>query len=124
MATVNIKIKNLAEIRSAFQKSPHLMTNNLNTAIRRVIVKIGGDSRKFTPVDTGRLRGSHREQFSNLKGKVSTNTEYDVFVHEGTKFMEARPFLQQAVETNEQFTDREFERAVQKTLDEIAREIG
>lgn len=121
---IAIKIKNLPQIRAAFLKSPQRMTKNLNMAIRRVGLQIGADSRRFTPVDTGRLRASHYENFTNLKGVIGTDTEYDVFVHEGTRFMKARPFLQQSVDKNESFTDKEFEHAVQKTLDEIARDIG
>ena len=120
---VQVKIKNLPEIRAAFAKSPRVMTKNLNQAIRRVGLEIGADSRRNTPVDTGRLRSSHYENFTNLKGIVGTDTNYDFFVHEGTRFMKARPFLAQAVQENERFTDKEFTKAVQDTLDEIGRSV-
>lgn len=118
---MKIKIKNLAQIRAAFWKSPRLITKNLNQAIKRVAIQINRDSRRFTPVDTGRLRASHYERFANLKAIIGTNTEYDFFVHEGTGFMKARPYLKNAIEVNEGFIDAEFEYAVEKTLDEIAR---
>jgi HK97 gp10 family phage protein len=51
--------------------------------------------KQLTPVDTGRLRGSIG--VSSLVGAighmVSTNTEYASYVHGGTRYMRARPFL-------------------------------
>lgn len=121
MPNVKIQIKNLAEIQSAFKRSPRLMTKNLQKAIKRSVYKIGASSRRNTPVLTGRLRSSHYERFtSGLKAEVGTNTSYDLFVHEGTRFMRARPYLRLAVESEQGFVDKEFEGAVQSTLDEIA----
>lgn len=122
MAEINITIKNLPEIKRAFGMSPRLMTKNLNFAIKRSIFNIKKFSQRFTPVDTGRLRASHYTAFGNLKGEVGTNTDYDIFVHEGTRFMTARPYMRTSVEVTEGFIDAEMELAVQKTLDQIARE--
>lgn len=124
MADIQIRIKNIKEIRAAFAKSPALMSKNLNISIRQAILTIGRDSRRFTPVDTGRLRASTYEQFSNLKGEIGTKTEYDIFVHEGTRFMKGRPYLRQSVEMHNMDTDRFMTQGVQKTLDEIARATG
>lgn len=122
MAQIAIKIVNLPEIRRAFAMSPRLMTKNMNTAIRKAIIGIGRDSRRYTPIDTGRLRASHYERFSSLRGEIGTNTEYDTFVHEGTRFMKARPYLRQSVEKNDQQVQEYFKGAVQETLDQIAKE--
>lgn len=123
MPDVEIKITNLPQIKAAFLKSPTLMTRNLNEAIQKSIFKVGQQSRMNTPVDTGRLRASHYEQFSSLKGEVGTDTEYDIFVHEGTRFMSARPYLKTAVEDTARTIDDYFQDAVQKTLDEIGSSI-
>lgn len=121
---VSIKITNLNEIRAAFSKAPQIMTVNLQKAIQRSILRIGARSRRNTPVRTGRLRASHYERFySTLKGEVGTNTSYDLFVHEGTRFMRGRPFLRFAVEQEQTSVDNEFKHAVQDTLDKIARMV-
>lgn len=120
---IQIRIKNINQIRLAFLRSPHEMSKNLNKAIARVVLKIERDSKIGTPVDTGYLRASHYTRFQPLKGEVGTNTQYDTFVHEGTRFMKARPYLQSAVDKNENFIDREFKDAVQDTLDKLARDI-
>lgn len=124
MAEIAIKIKNIAAIKRAFSMAPSLMAKELNIAIREAVLIIGRRSRQNTPVDTGRLRASHYERFANLKGEVGTNTEYDIFVHEGTRFMRSRPYLRAAVASSDASTQRFFEQAVQRTLDRIGRESG
>lgn len=122
MSTINITIKNLSQIKRAFAKSPVVMARELNKAIRKSVVSITKDSKKNTPIDTGRLRSSTYNKFENLRGELGTLTDYDMFVHEGTRFMKARPYLRQAVESNQPEVDRFFEEAVQTTLNEIARQ--
>lgn len=123
MPSIAIKITNLPQIKAAFAKSPIKMTLELNEAIKKSIFSIGRDSRINTPVLTGRLRASHYEAWSNLRGEVGPNTNYAIFVHEGTRFMRPRPFLLEAVKTNQQKVQMYFSKAVQNTLDEIGRRI-
>lgn len=122
MANINITIKNLPQIKRAFGMSPRLMTKNLNLAIQRTVFTVGRGSRQRTPVDTGRLRASTYEKFGNLKGEVGTNTDYDMFVHDGTRFMKGRPYMRDSVESNQYNVDKYMYKAVQDTLDEIARQ--
>lgn len=119
---IHVQIKNLAQIKDAFARSPAVMARELNIAIQKAVLLIGRQSRINTPVDTGRLRASTYERFSNLKGEVGTNTNYDLFVHEGTRFMRPRPYLRSAVETNDTGIQVFFREAVQHTLDKIAKD--
>lgn len=123
MADIQIKIKNIAQIRAAFSRSPLLMAKELNLAIAKVVLEIGRQSRQATPVDTGRLRASHYERFGNLRGEVGTNTSYDLFVHDGTRYMRARPYLRTAVEGSQGSVDKVFGKAVQNVLDSIGRSV-
>ena len=120
MPEIKVRITNLPQIKAAFGKSPILMAKELNVAIQRSIFQIGRDSRRLTPVDTGRLRASTYERFGHLRGEVGTNTEYDVFVHEGTRFMRGRPYLRQSIAKNNMDIQNNFVVAVQKVLDQIA----
>lgn len=121
---VNIEIKNAQQIKNAFRMSPYLMTKNLSKAIKRVSYKVQGQSQKITPVQTGFLRRSHRTSFDGpLRATIEPTANYAYFVHEGTKFMKARPFLADAVEITQGFTDTEFEQAVQDTLDSIGAKV-
>jgi len=97
---IAIKITNLPQIKAAFARAPGLMADELNTAIKKSILSIQADSMRNTPVLTGRLRASHTSMFQNLKGSVYTNTNYAIYVHDGTKYMKARPFMQKAVDSN------------------------
>lgn len=123
MPEIKVRIINANQIQSAFYKAPRLMTKNLNVAIQKTVLTIDRKSKMNTPVDTGRLRASHYTQFSNLSGTIGTKTPYDVYVHEGTRFMGARPYLRNAVEKSTDDVDKFFTEAVDKTLNEIARSI-
>ena len=123
MPTINVTIKNLPEIKAAFNKAPILTAKYLNRAIKSSIFTIERDSKINTPVDTGRLRASHTSNFSPLKGVLQTNTDYDIYVHEGTRRMRARPFMLQAVESNDGKVQDFFTEAVQNVLDDIARSV-
>lgn len=118
---VGITIPNAAKFRAAFRQAPVLVRRHMDVAIRKTVLNIGRRSRQFTPVDTGRLRASTREIFSPGRGEVGTHTNYDIFVHEGTRFMRARPFLRDAVNVEEQKTDLYFTEELQKALNTIAR---
>lgn len=120
---ISIRITNLPQIRMAFSRAPKEMVRELNKAIQKTVLSIGRDSRRGTPVDTGRLRASTYEKFSNLKGEVGTSTDYDIFVHEGTRYMRGRPYLRKAVESSAVDTNKNFTEAVQNVLDKIGSEV-
>ena len=121
MPAISVRITNLGAIRAAFNKAPVLMTRELDKAIKRSVFAIERDSKMRTPVDTGRLRASHRSTFTPLRGELSTNTNYDVYVHQGTRYMKGRPYMLSAVQSNEVKVNQEFQHAVQTVLDEIGR---
>lgn len=123
MAAISITITNLPEIKAAFRKAPSLMKNELNTAIKKTVLTIQASSMRNTPVRTGRLRGSTSSEFADLKGQVGTHTNYDVYVHNGTRYMKARPYLKDAVDQENEITQRFFYEAVNNTLSKIARAI-
>jgi hypothetical protein len=119
---IKITITNLPQIKRAFNKAPKLMTKELNTAIAKSVLLIKRDSMKNTPVLTGLLRASHETTFENLKGSVFTTRNYDIFVHEGTRYMKARPYMRDAVEGDALAIDGFFTQAVDKVLHQIGAE--
>ncbi len=123
MADIAIKITNLPQIRRAFSIAPNLMRKNLNEAIKKSIYTIQGQSMRNTPVLTGRLRASTRSRFADLRGEVGTNTNYDIFVHEGTRYMKGRPYLRDAVQSSDYLVQKFFFEAVDKTLGAIGKAI-
>jgi|SRR5689334_22161148 len=69
-----------------------LMSDILNVAL--------ANSQRRTPVRHGTLRRSEttRMEAKGTRGFLGTNIIYGPFVHEGTKYMEARPFFEQGIE--------------------------
>lgn len=119
---ISIKINNLPQIMSALRKSPYLMARNLNKAITYSIAKVQQKSVPLTPVKTGRLRASYHTYFRNLYGMISPETDYAIYVHEGTRFMRARPFLAEGISESNKDIQNYFEKAVEDTLNQIANE--
>lgn len=118
---IKISIANLPEIKAAFGQAPALMRRELNTAIKKSIFTIQSQSMRNTPVLTGRLRASTSSQFQDLKGTIGTHTNYDIFVHNGTRYMKARPYLKDAVESESEVVQRFFTLAVNNVLSQIGR---
>lgn len=116
---IAIEITNLPQIKAAFNKAPYLMAVELNLAIRKSIFTIQGSSMKKTPVKTSRLRSSTSSQYSNLRGEVGTHTNYDVYVHNGTRYMKGRPYLYDAVKETNLIIQEFFTLAVQTVLNKI-----
>lgn len=136
MPNITVEIKNLPEIRAAFKQAPKLMVDNLNDAIKKTALYIQGKelinvTQRDINVVTGGLKNAVQRGiwFGNLKAEVGTDAgnnmgvPYAGFVHEGTRFMRARPFLADAVEESQDNIDKFFKDAVQDTLDKIARKI-
>lgn len=123
MPNIQVRITNLAEIQAAFKSAPIKMARNLNDAIRRSALAIQRQSMINSPVLTGNLRASHQSIFEPLKATIQPMANYAIFVHEGTRYMKGRPFLLEAVEAETENINDNFHKAVQDTLDEIAREV-
>lgn len=63
--------------------------------------QVVNQARSVCPVDTGNLRGSITYEIARegneIIGRVGTNVPYAIFVHEGTRYMPARPFLREGL---------------------------
>jgi HK97 gp10 family phage protein len=120
---IAIKITNAQQIRLAYARAPALMTKNLSIAIKTAVFLIEGKMKPNIPVLTGRLRGSSYTKFAPLRGEVGTNTNYDRFVHDGTKFMKGRPYLKMAVDDSSREVQELFTKAAQDVLNDIGRSV-
>jgi hypothetical protein len=71
--------------------------------ILRRAIKVANGARRRCPVDTGRLRSSinvtYPVMLADMMGaRIGTNVEYAIYVHEGTRYMVGRPFLEEALQ--------------------------
>ncbi len=48
------------------------------------------------PRDTGHLRDTHMTEIAPFEGRITPKAPYAIYVHEKTKYMEARPWLNYA----------------------------
>lgn len=66
----------------------------MQKGIEKLAFQVEKDAKKVTPVDTGRLRASIGVDIGNLYARIAPDTHYAIYVHEGTRYMRARPFMQ------------------------------
>ena len=112
MTKINISIKPSASTLSKAYGNVGLR-KFLMSEIERITFKIQRFAKQVTPVDTGRLRASIATKLGDLEATTSTNVEYALAVHEGTKFMRGRPFMEQGV----QFAKLNIEGEIASKLD-------
>ncbi len=88
------------------------LTRGIKETIELIIRTIERYAKQITPVDTGRLRASigggvfrgghypagYGIKIGKFRGEIGTNVKYAPFVHWGTKYMRARPFLSKSAE--------------------------
>jgi len=82
---VTIKIDGLDKVKSAFAKAPALVTSEMKNAIQKALILLQGSARQFVPKDTSNLGSQIKTEItSSLSGQVIADTNYALFVHEGT----------------------------------------
>jgi len=94
----NIKIDGLEKLRRKWNSAPAKIKKMTQDALVRAGYLVEGESKRITPVDTGRLRASISLSSSlALRAEphvvISPHTNYAFYVHEGTRYMKARPFM-------------------------------
>jgi HK97 gp10 family phage protein len=89
----------------------------------RIVLTVEANTKPRVPVDTGTLRRSitHRVERAGERGIVGTNVKYGIFVHEGTRFMRGRPFLQQGLDASRPAIDSDAEQAGVELFTRISR---
>lgn len=67
----------------------------LRKEINKVAFSIERVAKQVTPVDTGTLKSSilTSPAVLGLKATISPRVHYAIYVHEGTRYMRARPFM-------------------------------
>lgn len=120
--SIQVEIKVDAEkVVRAFRNAPTNLGRNLSIAVVKSGFLVEGESKRVTPVDTGRLKGSIATEVKPLSAIIAPNTNYAVFVHEGTRFMRSRPFMEWGVKSSLARIQDFFEKAVDDTLNTIER---
>src|SRR3990167_7543019 len=85
------------------KEAPEIVASALKNVIQKVSFLVEREAKinvsgKFVNVQTGRLRASIATEIIPFKATVRTNTNYARFLHEGTRYIRARPFMEDAAE--------------------------
>ena len=91
------------------------MRGRIAVEINRTVLKVGNDSKRLTPVDTGQLRRTQHGILAtpaNLLGAWVAPMPYAPPVEFGTSRQQAQPFLQPATEKNKDDHRKRLKKAV------------
>ena len=103
---ITIKVTGLDAVIKKFENMPREFITEMDKSVKRSAYLVEGESKKVTPVDTGRLRASINSVFSILQAIIAPHTNYAIYVHR------RKPFMQWGAENAIDDIKREFERAV------------
>jgi len=125
--SISIKIPNLPKFQAALNKSPQYTEKEIRKAFEESLYQIIRETKPLTPVDTGLLRSSIGQQGSKgifkiekMKAIVGTAIKYAVYVHEGTRYMIGRPFLETGLKKSESKIKGFFKDAINNVFNKIA----
>lgn len=83
---IKVEIQGVDELNKAFAKAPRVIGAEARKSIRKALILLQAGARQFVVKDTGRLANALRiTQTTNLSGKISAETDYAIYVHEGTR---------------------------------------
>lgn len=76
------------------------MTEVIIPALNQMALSIERSAKQVTPVDSGLLRSSIRTHAGAVGSArtIQTDTHYARYVHDGTRYMKARPFMKWGVD--------------------------
>lgn len=115
---VNLEFKNYNKIKKDFKGTPKQFLKTLKLVVKKAAFLVERESKRVTPVDTGRLRASIYTTLKPTMATVQPKTNYAYFVHEGTSRTSGRPFMRIGLENAEEdinkMFNKEFDRVIKK----------
>lgn len=130
MAEYTVKVFGLTEFQAALKRNPALILLEINKFLIRAIaaynsgilnnpwrLKTGGGG---APVYTGNLRDTHQKTISKFQASIRPTAPYAAFVHDGTRFMKARPWLDFVKDSK----DKEVKVLEENMLDTIVKDLA
>jgi len=149
MIDIEIDKQALKDIQEKFWVAT--IQNMLDKSIKKTIILLDRYAIEETPTDQWLLRNSFKTEFKKSYWRLFNNTEYAIFVHEGTrphsapftpiaqwaerhwlnpwsvwfairmKWTKANPFMQRAVERADEEIDDIFQNEIDKMINEMTK---
>lgn len=126
---IQIKIKNLPEFIAALSSSPRVIGRHLNTAIQQSALYFLGKTKQNiknstdmwkSPIKTGYMWNHIFPTVSPLRAEITATADYAIYVHEGTRHMQKRPFFDITANHEERAIGRIFETELANALEEVS----
>lgn len=105
---------------------PPRLKNALSVGIKKSAFVIEGEAKKKTPrvfdaigpgPSSGILVGSiHTRLLGSLSAEVATRVKYAVYVHQGTRYMRARPFMKKGLDAAKNIIRQIFNEEITSAL--------
>jgi len=120
---IKIEIKGIDKLNRKFRILPRRLKGGIENAIRKSAFLVEATSKEtvsrgpLRAVDTGRMMRSIAPDYVRaFETAIAPHTEYAIYVHEGTRYMRARPFMKVGAEKAEPGIRRFFEEAVKEAI--------
>ena|SRR3989304_3626310 len=125
MATVQVQFKGLEKLQNIAKKYPAIAERHVRKAIHVALIDVWNEEKQEAPVRTGHLRARWDtivgRKGDKLIGTLRSNTSYAIFVHEGTRYQRANPFLIRSAKNAKERVNKDFEEAIGDILNEVAK---
>lgn len=119
-----------SDLKSAIARNPSLVVEEVGKFLSRGIAVYNrgimrspwtiGSNGGGAPVSTRNLIDKHYKVIDKWQAKIYTDVPYAKYVHDGTKYMQARPWLDYVKDTS----DKEIQALEQQLLDNIVADLA
>ena len=124
LAIIDIDFRKIERLQKALRRAPAIITEELGTAVRDLVLLVEAEAKKLCPVDTGKLRASITPVIESwAAGYVGTNTHYAPYVEYGTEKMPAQPFLEPAFLEGQRQASKIFGEAISRDIARFERSV-
>lgn len=122
---IKVQIKpNVDQLVKRFEGFEQILLQNLRDAIWGYALLVERGAKTFSPVDTGRMRSSIGVTFKiadkGLSATVAPHVDYAFYVHEGTRYMKGRPFMEWGLNAYR----REGEQLINNKINDAINKLG
>ena len=116
---IALKSPDIKKFHQFLKSNPDLVRKHTSIAMKKSLFALEATATRLAPVDTGHLQQNIRSSYTPLRGTVTPTPNYSIYVHEGTRFQKARPFLTNAMKKEEKKVVGFFTQALTKIITDL-----
>lgn len=123
--SVKIELRNERAVQQALKQAPRNAEKYLTQGIHGGILRLHEESQKASnlqfknPTHTTRASFGKGIVLQKLYGSIRPTTYYSIFVHEGTKYIDANPFMHRIAKSGEKRVNKEINSAMDAFIKSI-----